>query len=148
MVPKKVIIHCSDSKNGASLDISAIRKFHVEQRGWSDVGYHMVIQPNGEVQNGRGLNVVGAHCEGENHDSIGICLIGKDKFTIEQFRSLHARLVAIKQCYGISEYDVSCHHEWASAKKQGKTCPNINIRRLLYWLITNDEKVLDSYIYV
>jgi N-acetylmuramoyl-L-alanine amidase len=88
MIPKRLTIHCSASANGKKWDIASIRKEHMTNRGFSDVGYHYVIQPDGEVQLGRGLNIQGAHVEGDNEDNVGICMIGTDKFTAAQFDSL------------------------------------------------------------
>ena len=34
---KKIILHCSDSEYGTA---SLIRKWHTEERNWSDIGYH------------------------------------------------------------------------------------------------------------
>ena len=46
------------------------------KRGTRDIGYHFVIQRNGEVDEGRPIEQTGAHVKGHNHDSIGICYIG------------------------------------------------------------------------
>jgi len=58
--PGHVTIHCSDTTNGSDYDIERIRADHLA-RGFNDVGYHLVIQPDGTAQNGRGLNAIGAH---------------------------------------------------------------------------------------
>lgn len=52
------------------------------------IGYHYVIRRSGLVEVGRQLNEVGAHCRGHNTDSIGICLVGVDRYTAEQWKSL------------------------------------------------------------
>lgn len=72
---KQIIIHCSDSKVSSGHDIHDIRSWHRE-KGFNDVGYHYVILPDGTVQTGRPLDVMGAHCQGRNAESIGICYIG------------------------------------------------------------------------
>ena len=36
----RVFIHCSDSDWKHHDDISVIRKWHVDENGWGDVGYH------------------------------------------------------------------------------------------------------------
>ncbi len=80
----RIIIHHSESPGGG---IDFLRYVHVERFGWRDVGYHYVIgnglshgewtaAEDGEVQNGRPINEIGAHAGGSNHDSVGICLIG------------------------------------------------------------------------
>lgn len=143
MIAKRIIIHCSATPNGKPVDISEIRKWHLAN-GWSDVGYHLVIQPDGEAQKGRGLNVQGAHCEGENQDSIGICLIGMDKFTRKQFDVLRYQLDAITMLYSIPKWNVFGHYQFKSAQKQGKLCPNISINNLLAWYLCLQDKAIED----
>lgn len=88
-----IVLHCSASDRPAHDDISVIRKWHVEERGWSDVGYHYFIKRDGTIQVGRMLDVIGAHVAGHNRYSIGICLHGNGEYTEEQFKSA-GRLVA------------------------------------------------------
>ena len=55
--------------------IDTIRKIH-QQRGYSDIGYHLVIYKSGKVEKGRDLKFIGAHSQGiANHTSIGILVI-------------------------------------------------------------------------
>lgn len=72
---KYIVIHCSATYEGRPYDVEDIRKMH-KQRGFSDVGYHFVIKLDGTIQKGRDLDVVGAHVQGNNSNSIGICYIG------------------------------------------------------------------------
>lgn len=52
------------------------QRYHIEGRGWSDIGYNHVIMPSGHVYEGRGWEVQGAHTEGRNSRSIGVCFAG------------------------------------------------------------------------
>ena len=70
-----IILHCADTEVDDCIDVSDIDRWHKEQ-GWVGVGYHYVITTDGRVQQGRPLEVVGAHCLYYNQDSIGICYIG------------------------------------------------------------------------
>lgn len=123
----KIIVHCSDT-NGGTVD--AIRKFHTDPppngRGWDDIGYHFVILEDGTVEVGRSENLEGSHCQGENHDSLGVCLIGKTEFTSAQFIALQSFLRGVLGKYGLNHEAVHCHYEYPSAIAQGKTCPNLN----------------------
>lgn len=71
----EIIIHCSDSPEGRNDKAEDIRKWH-KQRGFSDIGYHYVIDLDGTVEKGRPIEQAGAHCTGHNRNSIGICYIG------------------------------------------------------------------------
>lgn len=134
---KKIIIHCSDSEFG---DAALIDKWHKE-KGWKGIGYHYVIlngcrkanatgfelygkKDDGWVETGRPVEEVGAHCEGENHDSIGICLIGRHHFSAKQlYVSLPNLLKDIFIGYGILAGQIYGHYEF----NPQKSCPNIDI---------------------
>ncbi|MBO0799077.1 MAG: N-acetylmuramoyl-L-alanine amidase [Blastocatellia bacterium] len=55
-----------------------IWKFHVFERGFADIGYNYLIDPNGAIYEGRagGDNVQGAHFSGVNAGTMGVGLIG------------------------------------------------------------------------
>ncbi|MEP7271994.1 MAG: N-acetylmuramoyl-L-alanine amidase [Acidobacteriota bacterium] len=55
-----------------------IWKLHVTTRGWDDIGYNFVIDPNGVIYEGRagGENVRGAHFICANENTMGIAVIG------------------------------------------------------------------------
>lgn len=124
----KIIVHCS----GTPLNVSPkeIRDYHVKVLGWHDVGYHYLISPDGEIHFGRPLSEVGAHCKGQNFDSIGICLIGgKDEFdfTWKQLRTLSSLVFDLVQTNHLSYQDVYSHHDF----NPGKACPCFNARLVL-----------------
>ncbi len=144
--PKRVTIHCSYTKNGESVPLSVIDSWHKKKR-YRKIGYHYLIQPDGTVERGRALNEKGAHVRGDNDDNVGVCLIGNDKFTREQFISLRSLLETLRITYGIPYWALYCHNQFKSAQKKRKTCPNISINKLLYWWLCNDEMVMASHIY-
>jgi len=115
---KRIIIHCSDSKDGT---VESIRAMH-KGKGWADIGYHKVIYPNGSVHLGRPMEQVGAHCEGHNSDSVGFCLIGVNDFSTEQIRSLVYETLSAMHTYAIDAQNVLAHYE---LDKKGKVCPYI-----------------------
>ena len=65
--------------------------------GWNGIGYHKVILRNGEIQDGRPEYWIGAHVKGKNTVSLGVCLIGRDEFTKNQFDSWKTSLDCGKQ---------------------------------------------------
>lgn len=77
-----IIIHCSATKAGQDLRARDIDRMH-RLRGFSQIGYHFIIDLDGLVENGRPLSIDGAHCNTKgdsgvtyNKHSIGICYIG------------------------------------------------------------------------
>lgn len=121
---EKIIIHCSDSDNSRHDDISVIRQWHVNERGFSDVGYHYFIKSDGAVQKGRNLNVPGAHCSGHNAASIGICVSGRVDFKQEQFDSLVDFVKNLRKKFG--EIPIYGHRDL----NRTKSCPNFDVKSL------------------
>ncbi len=133
---KKIIVHCSASSWGS---FKVIDEWHKE-RGWDGCGYHYIIpggkpftskdtyreQWDGILETGRPIETQGAHCKGENHDSIGICLIGKAEglFTPRQTRTLRLLLRSLSFSFNIEPNDVYGHHEFNA----GKSCPGFDVR--------------------
>ena len=84
--------------------VEQINEWHL-QNGWNGVGYHYVIRRNGDIERGRTLEVVGAHCLNHNLHSIGICYEGglddkgqpADTRTKEQKRAICQLLVDLKK---------------------------------------------------
>jgi N-acetylmuramoyl-L-alanine amidase len=72
----KVIVHCAATPEGRDVATEEIKRWHTEERGWSDIGYHWVIELDGSTNEGRSEDINGAHCRGHNSDSIGICYVG------------------------------------------------------------------------
>jgi N-acetylmuramoyl-L-alanine amidase len=127
----KVIIHCSATKPSMDIGAEVIRGWHLK-RGWKDIGYHFVIKRNGEIEDGRPLEQVGAHVSGYNTGSIGICLVGgvseknvniaEDNFTELQWRSLRNLLKIIKADY--RNATIHGHNEFSPQK----ACPSFNVQ--------------------
>lgn len=141
---EKITIHCTDSKNGKSVTVDEIRTWH-KARGFSDIGYHFVIDVDGSIYKGRPVSKTGAHVEGFNHRNLGICLVGKNKFSIEQFRSLKGLCSALQNRFGINNRSIYCHYEFKSAKEAGKTCPNIKAENL-HAYFNGDESAIEKYL--
>jgi len=68
----KIIVHCSATREGENFEVSEIRKWHVDGRGWSDIGYHFYIDLYGEIHKGRDISKIGAHVAGAISDTISI----------------------------------------------------------------------------
>lgn len=74
-----LIVHHSAGPNEAQDWAAVVRSFwdfHVNTRGWSDIGYNWLIDPDGVVYEGRGDEVLGAHFCGTNTGTTGVCMIG------------------------------------------------------------------------
>src|SRR5262245_8752497 len=58
-------------------DAKVIESLHRDKNGWSDVGYHFMIGPAGQIYEGRRLYHKGSHVENANTGKIGILVMGK-----------------------------------------------------------------------
>src|SRR5262245_44507247 len=58
--------------------VRSIWNFHVFERGWADIGYNYLIDPDGVIYEGRagGDDVVGAHFSGVNAGTVGVAMLG------------------------------------------------------------------------
>lgn len=64
----------ADSRAAEAQAIREIQAGHMAQ-GWADIGYNYLIAPHsGRIYEGRGANVVGAHCPGKNTEP-GVALL-------------------------------------------------------------------------
>lgn len=130
----KIIIHCSATPDGKDYNVDDIRRWH-KQQGWSDIGYHYVVYRNGDVVNGRDVDIQGAHCadNGGNINSIGICYIGgcsrdgktpKDTRTDAQKVALLNLLLDLKKLY---PHAVILGHR--DLDEHGKLCPSFDAKK-------------------
>ena len=124
-----IVIHCSATKPSMDVDAETIRNWHVNERGWRDIGYHKVIKRNGEVEDGRDVRDSGAHAAGYNSKSVGECMVGgmaednsaENNFTAQQWTALLDLVKQLKSNY--PNADVIGHNEISE-----KECPSFDAR--------------------
>ena len=127
---KQIIIHCSATPEGKNIGATTIRGWHKE-RGFTDIGYHYVIRLDGTIEQGRPIEQIGAHCQGHNRNSIGICYIGglsqkrqpKDTRTIAQRQAMKQLIQELQEQF--PEATIHGHREFAA-----KACPCFDIEDL------------------
>lgn len=130
---KKIIIHCADTPEGRDDRAADIKRWHTAKppkgNGWSDIGYHYVIDLDGTIEPGRPVETAGAHCTGHNADSIGVCYVGgcdeqmqpKDTRTEAQKTALTLLLKFLVAKYpGVTIYG---HRDFAQ-----KACPSFDAK--------------------
>ena len=125
MIPKKIILHHSLTKDNDTVSWGVIRKYHINNCKWNDIGYHFGIENlrgQTEILMGRMLNKQGAHCKGYNSDSIGICFVGNyDVFyPLKESWNQGIKLVqSLMDIFNIDIKDVYGHREFNTYK----SCP-------------------------
>ena len=118
---KLLVVHCSDTSNNKDLGAIDIHKMHLSF-GWEGIGYHKIIRRSGKIENGRPEFWKGAHVKGKNDYSLGVCLIGRNKFTKKQFLSLEKILRTWKLLYPDAKIIGHC-----DTGNTEKTCPNFDV---------------------
>lgn len=127
----KIIIHCSATPEGRDVKTETIRGWHIKNNHWKDIGYHYVIELDGSIHKGRDESAVGAHCSGQNANSIGVCYVGgvgkdgktpKDTRTDAQKQSLINLLKSLKTKYPAAI--VYGHRDFAA-----KACPSFDAKK-------------------
>jgi len=133
----EIVVHCTATRpdwwksKPTKSKVNEIRRWHTEDRGWSDIGYHYLIDRDGTVMEGRPLEKTGAHTKGRNKGSVGISLFGGfggaaddqflDNFTEDQERALSDLISQLRRDYP-SITTVSGHSQYAP-----KACPCFSV---------------------
>lgn len=132
---EKIILHCSATKEGQNFTTNDIDSWH-RQRGFAKIGYHYVVYLDGSVHKGRTIDEIGAHCTGQNANSIGICYIGgldangtvKDTRTDAQKIALVKLVTELKGKF--SNPTIHGHYQFAN-----KACPCFDVD---HWVKENN----------
>jgi N-acetylmuramoyl-L-alanine amidase len=147
----EIVVHCSATRPdwfaGKTLaaKVKEIKRWHVDDSGWNDIGYHFVIDRDGKVAKGRDVSVAGAHVPKRNANSIGVCLVGghgsspTDKFdknfTPEQDAALRELIEDLQGLHGGIE-KVSGHNDYAN-----RACPGFKVSE---WLTGKEKSTVKS----
>lgn len=119
-----------DHSNCASL-IRGVQNFHMNSRGYADIGYNFVVCPHGYTYEGRGLNVVNAAngTNTGNRNSHAICALAGEgnPFKMEEKNGIRAtvkhiadRANAVDMCIGHRDHKATAcpgdeRYKWVHA---------------------------------
>lgn len=104
-------------------DIEEIRRDHIENRGFADVGYHWLIRQDGTIQKGRPETLAGAHAQGYNKHSLGIAFNGvAGQFTVAQLRAAVSLVKAKRREFKVEMDNIKGHYQVSE-----KSCPCFEI---------------------
>ena len=127
-----IVIHCSATKPNQKIGVEELRDNHL-CRSFDDIGYHWVINIDGTIEKGRSEKYQGAHCQGYNDKSIGICYIGglddngipSNTMTAQQEESLIALCSKIKNTH--PNIHIIGHNQISD-----KICPCFDVKEWVY----------------
>lgn len=136
-----LIIHCADTPDDRDIDIAEVRRWHMKERKWADVGYHYFIKRNGVIEKGRSEDIAGAHTSGYNSISLGICLAG-GIYPVQMKKANDLNNInhyTDAQIYSLKKLIDILLKRYPKAKVRGhrafnsiKSCPNFNVKLLGY----------------
>lgn len=125
LIPRQIIVHHSATVDGATYSWAAIERYHTQEMGWRDIGYHAGCERVGNdiaCLFGRPDYLPGAHTAGRNGDTLGFCFVGNYDGVGPDIGVLRiaARRVLVPwlRRFGLRVEDVRAHREFAD-----KTCP-------------------------
>jgi hypothetical protein len=132
---RKITIHHQGVEFTKNMDAASrlrtMQGFHESrEKGFGDIAYHFVIDPNGKIYEGRPYSAVGETKTDYNPDGhLLICLLGdfeKQTPSDEALESL-SRLVAWGiRAFGLSTDAIGTHRDFAHT-----TCPGANLYKLI-----------------
>ena len=80
-----------------------LRRLHADRERFNPdlaaIGYHYLLYRNGDIVTGRAEREVGAHTNGHDEQSLGLCLIGSERFSAAQWDGLKAMAMGLKKSY-------------------------------------------------
>ncbi|HQR10726.1 MAG TPA: caspase family protein [Casimicrobiaceae bacterium] len=112
--------------------VQAIRRYHVEELGWSDIAQHLTIGPDGSLWTGRSLDRAPASVSGHNGtgsegpfmiEMAGDFDVGQDTLRDPQAQSVHQVVAAICAAFRLDVSSIRFHNEFTTLK----TCPGSSL---------------------
>ncbi len=121
-LPKRFTIHHTAAHYPQTIEDSLkeilfIQDYHQNAKEWIDIGYHLLIDPLGNIFEGRPFYAIGAHVKNENTSNVGISLMGyyhppvSDTATVKTFESFIAVGKYLKDTYSIKISSFYAHRE-------------------------------------
>ncbi len=134
---EKIILH----HRAGFGDILSIHKDHIK-KGWAGIGYHFYVRCDGSIYRGRPIETMGAHCQGKNTESIGICFEGdftKESMGKEQLEAGRKLLAYLEEIYG-KDFRIYKHSDFSVTECPGDKFPFDEILK-----VSEDELVNTMY---
>jgi len=130
-----------NGNNGLQLQ-EAMRNYHINTNGWSDIGQHLTLLPDGKWVTGRDFNKDPASISGWNTGAFAIEMlgnfdVGNDRFEGKQAEAMYKFCAWFVQFKNLSiDNQVKFHRDHPNA---GKTCPGSGINRDLFMKRLKEE---------
>jgi len=106
--------------NGSADDV---HRAHLAN-GWAGIGYHFFVRKDGRVYRGRPITKVGAHTQGYNSQSVGVCFEGNfevESMSDAQLQSGRELVAYLRQMYPLAQ--LKKHGSFSFTACPGKNFP-------------------------
>ena len=112
-------------------DVESIHRSHIMTNGWVGIGYNFYVRKDGTVWRGRPTQAIGAHCDGFNSISVGVCFEGNFETEREmsgaQLRAGRELVSHLKGLYPTAK--LVCHRDLRATACPGKNFPLEEIKK-------------------
>ena len=115
------IVH-HHSASGLNLTPDQIHAEHIAN-GWSGIGYHFVITPDGKVYTGRPITAIGSNVENQNTHVIGICYIGNFETGKPTEAQIKSGIALVQDLFKIKRFMNKGHKDLMATACPGKNFP-------------------------
>lgn len=129
-MPWRVTLHHTAVRYPATLEESVaearfLQDLHQNGRKWIDIGYHYLVDPAGNILEGRPLETLGAHTLNNNPGNVGIALLGfyhppaDDKPTAAQLAAVEQLGRFLVRRFGIGPAVLKGHRDYKETECPG-----------------------------
>lgn len=125
--PNKLVLHHAEA---SKCTVQDIHSWHLSN-GWSGIGYHYFIRKDGSVYRGRPDGAIGAHCQGSNTNTLGICFEGnymKETMPTAQYNAGIDLIKYLRGKYG--DLTIYGHKELLATECPGSKFPLEDFKQL------------------
>lgn len=93
----RIFLHytAADWDKAGQILVEKLRRYHVDERGWSDIAYHFVVDKTGKILAGRDIDRTPAAQAGNNTGSIAIAYHGARRPNAAQTEAISALTIAL-----------------------------------------------------
>ncbi|WP_159944589.1 MULTISPECIES: peptidoglycan recognition family protein [unclassified Nocardiopsis] len=134
-------------------DVRAVYHLHAVRQAWGDIGYHLLIDPDGVVYEGRHSGgdgvpvfsgppapgraraVTAGHVYGHNHGNIGVCLLGDFTEELPTRAALDSLVAVLRLLCAVTGVDPAASVEYVNPDT-GAVSPGDALARHRDWLAT------------
>lgn len=127
-----IVLHHAEAVKCTAQDVHSWHRAN----GWTGIGYHFFVRKDGTIYRGRPINVVGAHVQGMNSCSVGICAEG-DYHTKEKTMPQAQKKSIIELCQYLKKNyypnaKIVGHREIGDSNCPGRYYPLDEIKNMKY----------------